>query len=52
MYCERALTNIDFFWYCRLTAAVHTYSAASGKVMPMKADDRYSVYISMPVPLM
>lgn len=29
-----------------------TYSAASGNVMPLKDEDRYSVYISMAVPLM
>jgi len=28
-----------------------TYSAASGKVSPANAGDRYSVYISIPVPL-
>lgn len=29
-----------------------TYSAASGNVMPLKEEDRYSVYISIAVPLM
>ena len=28
------------------------YSAASGNVMPLKDEERYSVYISMAVPLM
>jgi hypothetical protein len=30
---------------------LYTYSAACGKVMPTKALDKYSVYISIPVPL-
>jgi len=33
-----------------LYSPTETYSAASGNVSPANAGDRYSVYISMPVP--
>ena len=46
------LLQLTARWSTNANIGSITYSAASGKVMPMKAGDRHSVYISMPVPRM